>query len=326
MRFSGPLIALSAVLAPTLSAFPATAQAAATNTTTTIERAVDSGASCATFSGQRYCLGIGFTSMSERDARATRATLRTTPPGQRGVPVEQTGDLDTSPTAPRESAAQRRAEFREAAAGAAKAAALTADVTGSNLRTAAASYPSYKVILNPKRVAEQTRTYYCGPTSFQMIAWNWSGTRRTQDFWASRLGTTTGGTSINRMVSATNTYTGWDNADHAGKYIVLDIGNYTFTQWFTLMKKHIATYRAPVILHPVLKKRYYSYLDDDASGHFQVGRGYDTRGAYWRMTYFEPWNQQRFDPSEPFIARLQYHRAWNDFLANRAHPAHNIGL
>ena len=39
--------------------------------------------------------------------------------------------------------------------------------------------------------------------------------------------------------------------------------------------RHIVDYRSPLVLHPVLLKRYYPYLDDDASGHFQVGRGYN---------------------------------------------------
>ena len=40
------------------------------------------------------------------------------------------------------------------------------------------------------------------------------------------------------------------------------------------MARHIVDYRAPVVLHPILLARYYPYLDDDGSGHFQVGRGY----------------------------------------------------
>ena len=42
--------------------------------------------------------------------------------------------------------------------------------------------------------------------------------------------------------------------------------------------RHVVDYRAPLVLHPILLKRYYPYLDDDASGHFQVGRGYDKNG------------------------------------------------
>ena len=42
--------------------------------------------------------------------------------------------------------------------------------------------------------------------------------------------------------------------------------------------------------------------------------------------YFEPWNQQRFDPSEPYIARVQWRRAYQSYRANQAHPHQNIGV
>ena len=70
-----------------------------------------------------------------------------------------------------------------------------------------------------------------------------------------------------------------------------------------------------------------SALDDDASGHFQVGRGYDKNGKKpAKLGYFEPWNQQRFDPSEPYIARVQWRRAYQSYRANQAHPHQNIGV
>ena len=91
--------------------------------------------------------------------------------------------------------------------------------------------------------------------------------------------------------------------------------------------RHVVDYRAPLVLHPVLLKRYYPYLDDDASGHFQVGRGYDKNGDKpLRIGYFEPWNQQRFDPSEPYIARVQWRSAYRSYRANQAHFQHNIGV
>ena len=77
------------------------------------------------------------------------------------------------------------------------------------------------------------------------------------------------------------------------------------------MMRHIHDYRAPVVLHPILLKKYFPYLDDDASGHYQVGRGYNKRGVRAEpIGYFEPWNQQRFDPSEPFISRVQWRSAY----------------
>lgn len=58
----------------------------------------------------------------------------------------------------------------------------------------------------------------------------------------------------------------------------------------------------------MLLKDYFPYLDDDGAGHFQLGRGWDFESSKedsWQLKYHEPWNQQRFNPSEPFIARQQ---------------------
>ena len=189
------------------------------------------------------------------------------------------------------------------------------------------AYPRTAVVLKRTQVAEQTRTYYCGPTSMQMIVWGWWNAAPTQETMAMRLGTTTSGTAISSMVRVTNMRTGWDNADRAGRYVVLDIDDFTFLQWWHLIQKHVAQYHAPVILHPLLHKEWFPYLDDNASGHFQVGRGYTTndRGVRF-LGYFEPWNQQRFDRSEPYIQRVQWKRAYKSYLANQAHFQHNIGV
>ena len=112
----------------------------------------------------------------------------------------------------------------------------------------------------------------------QMIAWAWQGERRKQGHWAGKLGTTTDGSAISDMVRVVNNSTGFDREDRAGPYIVLDISSWSYKKWLLLNMRHLVDYRAPLVLHPVLLKRYYPYLDDDASGHFQVGRGYDKRG------------------------------------------------
>jgi hypothetical protein len=188
-------------------------------------------------------------------------------------------------------------------------------------------YPRRSVVLNPRDVAEQSQTYWCGPTSMQMIVWGWRHRRQSQQHWANRLGTTTSGTAITDMVRVVNQDTGWDRERRAGRYITLDISNYSFGKWILLMMRHIHDYRAPVVLHPVLRKQYYPYLDDDASGHFQVGRGYDKNGPKPALLgYFEPWNQQRFDPSEPYIARVQWRNAYRSYRANQAHFQHNVGV
>jgi len=129
------------------------------------------------------------------------------------------------------------------------------------------------------------------------------------------------------MVRVTNGNTGWDLPSHAGKYVVLDVGGFTFQEWLLLNMKHVIDYTAPMIYHPILLKQFYPYLDDDASGHYQVGRGYlEQEGKPTEVSYFEPWNQQLFDPSEPFIKRVQWRDAYKSYRANLAHPAHNMGV
>ena len=93
------------------------------------------------------------------------------------------------------------------------------------------------------------------------------------------------------------------------------------------MMKHVHDYRAPVVLHPVLLNQYFPYLDDDASGHFQVGRGFDQNpGGRPKIGYFEPWDQSKFDPSEPRIARTQWQNAYKSYRANKAHFQQNVGV
>ena len=134
----------------------------------------------------------------------------------------------------------------------------------------------------------------------QLIAWGWQKDRRPQRHWADKLGTTTDGSAISEIARQINRSTGYDGKRRTGPYIVLDISNFSFREWMQLITRHLADYRAPLVLHPVLLERFYPYLDDDASGHFQLGRGYRAeQGRTRRIGFFEPWNQQAFDPSEP---------------------------
>ena len=85
------------------------------------------------------------------------------------------------------------------------------------------------------------------------------------------------------------------------------------------MARHIVDYRALVIL----PRSSHLCLDYDGSGHFQVGRGQEDVGKTPLFGYFEPWNQQRFHPDEPFIDRVQ---ATSGVVpANEAHFQHNVG-
>lgn len=375
-------------------------------------RVVDTVVRCAEFSGQRYCLGTGWTDRTERQVQ-TDALRSVEQVLARRAPVQQTGDLDAAASlarlasmTPVARAARERAELRQAARSVAKvwmlrheiqgtplpagflanhpearaeartvttdrAAKPTASPTASPTKnptkaptksptkaptkspttspsptksptksptssatpTATASskplesYPRKRVVLDPSEVAEQVRTYWCGPTTMQMIAWGWSGRDAGAATWAEKLGTTSSGTAITDMVRVVNRHTGWDDEEHAGPYIVLDISDWTYRQWVTLIARHVADYRAPVVMHPILLKKYFPYLDDDGSGHFQAGRGYHRpQDGPVLISYFEPWNQQRFDPSEPFIERVQWQSAYRSYRANLAHFQHNIGV
>jgi hypothetical protein len=326
---------------------------------------VDDLVRCATFEGQRYCLGSGWTDRTQAQVRASAAALLHGPAARRTTATD-TGDLsayDALRQAARRSPAQRaraeRAELTQAArsvakvwlirhqiqgvplpsgffarhpevrrtAGVAGRTGTGQDGGGANRRKHWRDYPRRATVLNPHHVAPQHRTYWCGPTTMQMIAWGWQHHRRSQLHWARRLGTTTDGSAITSMVRVVNQATGYDKASYAGPYITLDIGDWSFAQWKLLIARHVVDYRAPVVLHPVLLQQFYPYLDHDGSGHFQVGRGYRKRpGKKPLLGYFEPWNQQRFHPDEPFIDRVQWRDAYQSYRANEAHFQHDIGV
>ena len=311
---------------------------------------VESQVRCAVFEGQRYCLGLGWTDRTETQVRAGLAAAALE---RRPETVERTGDLDVVTTlrraaarGPAARARAERAELTQAARAVAKvwllrhhvervplpAGFLTAHPEARADAAAAAlardrRRPDRIALMKGTRTNEQSRSYWCGPATTQMIAWGWQKERRPQRYWARRLGTTTEGTAISEIVRQVNRTTGYDGERRAGPYIVLDVSDYGFRQWMRLAKRHLADYRAPLVLHPVLLERFFPYLDDDASGHFQVGRGYRAKpGRTKRIGFFEPWNQQAFDPSEPFIERVQWRNAYKSYRANQAHYQQNIGV
>ncbi len=314
---------------------------------------------CADLEGQRYCLNVGWTDRSPMEVRA-RITGAARIAARSASASESTGDLDALATLrraasldPEARATMEKRELIAAARSVAKVWLLRHEIDGTPLPdgfleahpearapeapTAAseakekqktrADYPRRGVVLTGEKVSQQKRTYWCGPATMQMIAWGWQGERRKQGHWADKLGTTTDGSAISDMVRVVNSSTGFDRKDRAGPYIVLDISSWSYDKWLLLNMRHLVDYRAPLVLHPVLLKKYYPYLDDDASGHFQVGRGYDKRGKQpTQIGYFEPWNQQRFDPSEPYISRVQWRSAYKSYRANQDHFQQNIGV
>ena len=298
---------------------------------------------CATFEGQRYCLGFGWTNQS-REALAAR--LET---GSSARRAERTGGLDAdgllARASTRTSTARTEAERTEltmAARSVGKVWLLRHEIQGVELPADFAArypelasarggfggkYPEKYAIMDESQVQSQNTTYWCGPAAMQAIGWGNDQKRKNQTYWARRLGTTTAGTAITDMVRVVNNKTSYDDEAHAGPYVTLDISDFTFKQWYRLMMRHVHDYQAPVVLHPVLLKQYYPYLDDDASGHFQVGRGYDQDpDGNRKIGYFEPWDQSRFDPSEPAIGRVQWRNAYKSYRANLDHFQHNVGV
>ncbi len=323
-------------------------------------------ARCASFDGQRYCLGVGWTTQSQAQVQARMSYAAQAIAARRTTAVETTGDLDAvsalqriAKLSPQARERRERAELTDAARSVAKVWLLRHEIQGAPLpdgfaaahpeasaarrgastaptvaaneaaatAKAATDYPQLATVLDETQVAQQSRYYWCGPSAMQMMAWGWRQKRQPQKKWARKIGTSSAGSAITDVVRVINNNTGWDRAEHAGTFVTLDIGDFTFDQWYLLMMRHVTDYTAPVLLHPVLVKKYYPYLDDDASGHFQVGRGYDQNPTGEPLlSYFEPWNQQAFDPSEPYIERVQWQSAYQQYRANKAHFQHNVGV
>ena len=302
---------------------------------------------CATFEGQRYCLGFGWTNQSEE---ALAARLETRPTSRTN---ERTGDLDAdgllararSRTSTARTEAER-AELTMAARSVGKVWMLRHEIQGVPLPEGfTARHPELAVGIEarggfgeslPGAFQDPQQQGGAGPEHHLLVrprddAGHRLGLRRrsgrTSRYWARRLGTSTAGTAITDMVRVVNNKTDYDADTHAGPYVVLDISDFSFKQWYRLMMRHVHDYRAPVVLHPSLLTQYYPYLDDDASGHFQVGRGFDQNpGGNPQLGYFEPWDQSKFDPSEPAIGRVQWRNAYRSFRANLAHFQHNVGV
>ncbi len=377
IRYDGALTPVSEPAAPALAASPGRGEVTATmrreiaqvvaagrslgpdSGRVTTASLVDTQVRCAVFSGQRYCLGVGWTDDSEAEVRE-RVAVAATVVGRRTTSAT-TGDLDLLTTLRTRAARPEgerveveTAELTEAAASVAKVWLLRHEVQGVPLpggflddhpeaiasdadAQAAATpkkprkkgrlYPRKAKIMKSARTKAQNRSWWCGPSAIQTIAWGWQHEKRPQSHWARKLGTTTDGSAISEIVRLVNRKTGYDSPRRAGPYVVLDISGLSYREWFRMAKRHIARLRAPLVLHPQLLQRYYPYLSFDASGHFQVGRGYkDKRNGVERIGFFEPWNQQAFDPGSPYVDRVQWRSAYRSFRANKAHPMQNIGL
>jgi hypothetical protein len=158
--------------------------------------------------------------------------------------------------------------------------------------TAADPTTVYFTVIGDAAARRQTRSYYCGPATLQMIDGADDGGYDSQESWDSDLGTTTSGTAISAMVREVNAKTSWDS--RGGPYAVVSVADWTTTTYWNRITNQIGYYRAPVIEHPRLHNDYHTYLSTTGgySGHFQPGRGYQVDSAGTRyILVLEPFNE-----------------------------------
>ncbi|MGW7686172.1 C39 family peptidase [Kribbella sp. NPDC054772] len=168
----------------------------------------------------------------------------------------------------------------------------------------------------------QEKGYWCGPATFQSIDWADDKQKDTQASWAKDLGSTTGGTAISAMVKQTNAKTAWPKA--AGPYVVQNVKGWNSQTFFQVHQKHLGVYKAPVIEHVQLLKRYFPYLAFNHSGHYQVGRGYNK--ANGTIAIFEVFNERRFNSRGNVTDGPKNIPASALFNATLANSFQNIGL
>ncbi|MFF0267360.1 C39 family peptidase [Kribbella sp. NPDC004536] len=168
----------------------------------------------------------------------------------------------------------------------------------------------------------QEKGYWCGPATFQSIDWADDNQKDTQASWAKDLGSTTGGTAISSMVQQTNLKTSWPKS--AGTYIVQSVSTWNAQTFFAVHQKHLGVYKAPVIEHVQLLKRYFPYLAFNHSGHYQVGRGYDKKNG--TIAIFEVFNERRFNSRGNVTDGPRNIPASALFNATLANSFQNIGL
>jgi hypothetical protein len=261
---------------------------------------------CGVFDGATYCLHLGWEDSAptaEDLAERVRAAAEPELGNEIGEPAfgAEIGDWAAKPYSERLAAEQD--ELREAldALGKVKYFQYAADeqelptdfytkypeVANWEAAPEAAAAPGARDVISAARTMKQPNGYYCGPTTMAIMAWNDpSGDRgHVPSTWASRLGTTTSGTSITNMVRVTNRYLTWDN--RVGAYVTLSIASYTNAKFRSLFKRHVGEKGAPIILHPRWRANQNPF-GRTTSGHFDVGAGYNYNAGKDLITIAEP--------------------------------------
>ena len=171
--------------------------------------------------------------------------------------------------------------------------------------------------------------YWCGPTSMQMIAWGWSHDQRSQQ----ALGRAR--SAPPRRAPRSRRWSGSTNAKHR-------LGPRGRTPGST----SCSTSRAGPTASGTSCRcgtpsttgrrssctRCCSRSGTPTSTTTRAGTSRSAAATTRTATepnllrYFEPWNQQRFDRSEPYIERRQLRSAYRAYRANQEHFQHNIGV
>jgi hypothetical protein len=197
----------------------------------------------------------------------------------------------------------------------------TAPTVGPSTPVAPVAAPASAYLMKGFQTSQE-KGYWCGPATFQSIDWADDNQKDTQASWAKDLGSTTSGTAISAMVKQTNLKTAWPKS--AGTYIVQNVSSWNAQTFFSVHQKHLGVYKAPVIEHVQLLKRYFPYLAFNHSGHYQVGRGYDK--AKGTIAIFEVFNERRFNSRGNVTDGPKNIPASALFNATLANSFQNIGL
>lgn len=289
---------------------------------------------CFALSSLTYCLGLGFQTSTPNYRRLAGAATS----GSGGA----TGDLsfaDWMTARARMSnaarAAAERAEIEAAWGGVSKVLEirrLTAEATSRKAAGRQLDPPPQYLAANAIMAGKQTRqerSYWCGPATMQSIHWGspHQPAKLSQATWASRLGTTTSGTAITEITKNINQYTTWDNPARAGKYVVESVTPHDANSFYWIHRAHLGTAgAAPIVEHPQLLYRFFSYLKFNHSGHFQVGRGYRTENGIQKILIFEVFNEKDYNASGNTTWGPRTVASRNLLEATKAHPMHNFGL
>ncbi|HET6741621.1 MAG TPA: C39 family peptidase [Kribbella sp.] len=296
---------------------------------------------CFKLDTENYCLGLGF--VNQLPTGEQRHALMDQPSERSAADAGVEQDIATGDLTPAQLVAQRAAlpksqrvtieldEMQAAWNGRDKArelrelAASTTPATTTPATTpatpAAPVAPASAYIMKGFQTSQE-KGYWCGPATFQSIDWADDNQKDTQASWAKDLGATTSGTAISAMVQQTNLKTAWPKA--AGSYIVQSVSTWNAQTFLAVHEKHLGVYKAPVIEHVQLLKRYFPYLAFNHSGHYQVGRGYDK--AKGTIGIYEVFNERRFNSRGNVTDGPKNIPATALFNATLANSFKNIGL